>query len=272
MDRQPVLLQTYGAANAPKAVIGQAIDYVDGAHEIAHVHHRAQLVYALSGSVRVITPSGLWALTPGSALLIGSRIEHELQMVGRVAMRTLYINPEALGGVLDECRVITVGQLLNAAISAMFETELDDEQGSKDTLLVPLILRLLQQSDAHPQVGRLPLPANPRLRSICTALIQQPANNDTLERWSERVHASARTLARLFRQETGMTFGQWREELRLADALSRLTLGQSVSDVARELGYADVRTFTVMFKRAFGCTAQQFKAQVVSRSAEVSVV
>jgi AraC-like DNA-binding protein len=256
-------LQTFGDVFASRKVIAQAIDYADGTHEIAHVHHRAQLVYATSGIVRAVTPLGLWMLTPGNALLIGSEIEHELHMVGHVSMRTLYIEPGSLAPQKQECRVIPVGDLLRATILGMFDGASGEAEESRTALIVPLILRLLQDAeDSRHAAARLPLPANGRLRSICESLVAQPASNDTLERWAERVGASSRTVARLFRQETGMSFGQWREQLRLAEAISRLSVGQPPAQVAEDLGYADVRTFTVMFRRAFGGTPQQFRRQV----------
>ncbi|CAE6697231.1 AraC family transcriptional regulator [Paraburkholderia aspalathi] len=260
-------LQTFGESFAGRKVIAQAIDYVDGTHEIAHCHHRAQLVYATSGIVRAITPLGLWMLTPGNALLIGSQIEHELHMVGQVSMRTLYIEPDSLAPQKQECRVIPVGDLLRATILGMFDSGPDEAGESRTALIVPLILRLLEDAadaaDAADgaRTARLPLPANARLRNICESLIAQPASNDTLELWADRVGASSRTVARLFRQETGMSFGQWREQLRLAEAMSKLSVGHAASQVAQDLGYADVRTFTVMFRRAFGSTPQQFRQQ-----------
>lgn len=253
-------LQTFGDSVAAKKVIAQAIDYADGTHEIAHMHHRAQLVYATSGIVRAMTPTGLWMLTPGNALLIGSQTEHELHMVGQVSMRTLYIDPDALAPQTHECRVVPVSDLLRATILGMFAAAGDGGE-SRTALLVPLILHLLEGTESAAPAARLPLPVNPRLRSICESLIAQPASNDTLERWAERVGASSRTVARLFRQETGMSFGQWREQLRLAEAMSKLSVGHAASQVAEQLGYADVRTFTVMFRRAFGSTPQQFRQQ-----------
>ena len=253
MSMSPVL-QTFGQDAQARQVIAQAIDYPDGAREIAHIHHRAQLVYAMSGIVRVLTPHGLWTLTPGRALLIGSKVEHELRMIGGTSMRTLYIEPEALLAASTRCRLIAVGELLRASILGMFDEQLD----GRDALLVPLILRLLDdRRDDIADLG-LPLPEDRRVRTVCEALLAEPANDDTLERWSERVNMSSRTLARQFRQETGMTFGRWREQLRLAEAITRLSNGTSPVMTAAQLGYADVRTFTTMFKRAFGMTPQQF--------------
>ncbi|PXW28672.1 helix-turn-helix transcriptional regulator [Paraburkholderia caballeronis] len=258
-------LQTFGALPGERKVIAQSIDYDDGTHEISHVHHRLQLVYATTGIVRTMTPLGLWTLTPDHALLIGSQIEHELHMVGKVSMRTLYIDPAALPVNGVECRLLPVDALLRASILGMFDPALDEgeeESGAgttRETLLVPLILRLLKLACAHAPDKRLPLPAHPRLRRICERLIAQPASNDTLDDWADEVGASARTVARLFRQETGMTFGQWREQLRLAEAMSKLEVGHSLVRIAQELGYADVRTFSAMFRRTFGCTPQQFQ-------------
>lgn len=81
------------------------------------------------------------------------------------------------------------------------------------------------------------------------------------------VGASSRTVAKLFRQETGMSFGQCREQLRLAEAMCRLSVGHVAAEVAQDLGYAGVRTFTLMFRRAFGSTPQQFVQRLRKRVA-----
>ncbi|RKP57589.1 AraC family transcriptional regulator [Pararobbsia silviterrae] len=250
-------LQTFGPVAGARPVIAQSIDYDDGAHEIAHVHHRAQLVHATTGIVRTVTPYGLWMLTSDHALLIGSQIEHELHMVGSVSMRTLYIEPDSLAGFSGECRVIEMSDLLRASVLGMFDPVIGEAE--RDAMLAPLILHLLQTSRDAPGNSRLPLPASARVRRICEALIANPSSVDTLERWGERVGASARTLARLFREETGMTFGQWREQLRLVEAVSKLATGGTVADVAQTLGYADARTFSVMFRRAFGYSPQEHR-------------
>lgn len=254
-DTAHTKLQTFGEAVGARTVIAQSIEYDDGAREIAHVHHRAQLVYATTGIVRVVTPCGLWMLTHGRALLIRSQIEHELHMVGNVSMRTLYIEPDALDDFAGEGRVVEVGELLRAYVLGMFDASVDEH--ARQTLLAPLILRTLQASTDSPATTRLPLPASARVRRICEALIAHPSIDETLDRWGERVGASSRTLARMFREETGMTFGQWREQLRLVEAISKLSTGRTVSDVAHDLGYADARTFSAMFRRAFGCSPQE---------------
>ncbi|MFM0392342.1 AraC family transcriptional regulator [Paraburkholderia phytofirmans] len=143
--------------------------------------------------------------------------------------------------------MIAVGDLLRASILGMFDAQADNACEGRAALIV----RLLEDADEVAHLARLPLPGHARLRSICESLIAEPANSDTLERWAERIGASSRTVARLFRQETGMSFGQWHKQLRLAEAMSKLSVGHPAAQVAHDLGYADVSTFTVMFRRDF---------------------
>jgi AraC-like DNA-binding protein len=129
----------------------------------------------------------------------------------------------------------------------------DDSIGAH---VVRLLLALLRDAESTTQ-GGLPLPSDRRLRTICSRLLEAPENDDTLDRWSETVGASARTLARLFRQETGLTFGQWRQQLRLVEAMARLALGDSVAHVADQLGYQSSSSFIAMFRREIGETPQR---------------
>ena len=69
---------------------------------------------------------------------------------------------------------------------------------------------------------------------------------------------SVRTLERLFQRETGLTFGKWRQQLRLLHALRLLAAGQPVTAVAIDVGYESVSAFIVMFKRTLGVTPRRY--------------
>ena len=72
--------------------------------------------------------------------------------------------------------------------------------------------------------------------------------------WAADCGASERTLARRFVAETGMTFGHWRERLRLMAAIPKLVDGQPVTRVALDLGYRSPSAFIAMFRRNLGTT------------------
>ncbi len=81
-----------------------------------------------------------------------------------------------------------------------------------------------------------------------------PGDEDGLDRLSHRCGASRRTIERLFRSETGMSFGLWRQKVRMLDSVRLLSEGKSVTDAALDTGYASVSAFIAAFKVTFGCT------------------
>ncbi|XOT98243.1 helix-turn-helix domain-containing protein, partial [Alcaligenes pakistanensis] len=54
---------------------------------------------------------------------------------------------------------------------------------------------------------------------------------------------------RLFRQQTGMSFSEWRQQACLLAALAKLSAGQSVTQIALDLGYDSSSAFSTMFRR-----------------------
>lgn len=89
-------------------------------------------------------------------------------------------------------------------------------------------------------------------------MLSYPQNDDIIERWGERVGASNRTVARLFKEETGLSFGQWRQQLGLAEAVARLALDVPVATIATELGYQSSSAFISMFRKTPGNTPQRY--------------
>ncbi len=89
-------------------------------------------------------------------------------------------------------------------------------------------------------------------------LLSSPRSNRTLEEWGVIVGATARTLARRFRLETGMSFGQWRQQVRILAALRMLGVKKPVTTVAFELGYDSPSGFIAMFKKTLGCTPGRY--------------
>ena len=223
----------------------RAYDYVHGAREIWHSHEYGQLVHATAGVIRVLTRLGAWTIPPGYGFWIAPGVDHELHMVGDVAMRALYAESDQLPASWLTCRLIKVEPLLRELILVLLEPEADT------TLVTPLLLQRLTQ--APPTEGcSLPLPRDKRLLKVCELLLENPANPATLEDWSERIGASVRTLRRRFRDETGLSFNQWRQQLRIAEAVCQLAQGHPLGQIARELGYANGNAFGAMFKRVLG--------------------
>jgi len=105
------------------------------------------------------------------------------------------------------------------------------------------------------------MPSDRRLLRICERLQQRPDDASTMADWARRLAVDVKTIQRLFLKDTGLTFGQWRQQARLLRALELLAAGEKVIDVALALGYESPGAFSTMFKRQFDQAPSQFFAE-----------
>lgn len=259
----PIWRQRYTLIQATQVapVISRTWQYENGFREVWHAHEEAQLIYVTRGVLRILTPVGIWTLPPFHGIWLPPTVPHELHAIGEVVVRSAYVAPGA-DSVLDartQCRVLHIGQLLDALVVGLTEETVEsvDHNDRRASLATQLFLLELSRAPELTS-GTLPLPNDRRLRSICEQLLCYPQNNDTIERWGERVGASNRTVARLFKEETGLSFGQWRQQLRLVEAVARLALDVPVATIASELGYQSSSAFISMFKKTLGDTPQRY--------------
>jgi AraC-like DNA-binding protein/mannose-6-phosphate isomerase-like protein (cupin superfamily) len=244
--------------DVPRPVAAMAKEYPDGFVVKPHSHIRSQLLYATAGAMRVSAAGSSWTVPPQRAIWIPAGIRHELRMVGPVKMRTLYIRPAYAPWTGPACKVIEVSGLLRELILSALEEPPACEEGSRGDLINRLILSELNKAEHIPI--RVPMPQDPRLLAICNFLLEHPESNDTIELWSERAGFSVRTIARRFQAETGLSFGEWRQQARIAEAVCRLSLGQSIKVIAFDLGYKSSSAFIAMFRKALGKAPQQYAA------------
>jgi AraC-like DNA-binding protein len=234
----------------PRPIAAMAKDFPDGSRVAPHRHRRAQLVFAAEGVMEVWTEQGSWVVPPNRAVWMPAETEHAIRHRGKVAMRTLYVRADGAAPLPRQCCVVAVSPLLRELILRAVELPLLYDEAGPGARIMALILdeiRALPALKLH-----LPWPADARLQRLCAAIREDPAAARTLEQWAAAAGASSRTLARLFRKETGMSFGAWRQQVRLVDALGRLATGQKVTAVALDLGYQSPSAFTSMFRRALG--------------------
>ena len=224
----------------------------------SHHHSWAQIAYPYSGSIRVLASNTSWVVPSLRAVWIPPDVEHEVTMLGDVELRTIYVASEVAPKTLRHCSVFDVSDLLRSLFEAIRTNPNDGSIFSEKRRkqLSQLVLTELSQVKAL-SLG-LPMPKDRRLQTLCDALTIDPGSNATLDEWAKVVGASSRTLARLFEQELGMGFGEWRQQLRLATAIDLMGKGVALNEVATTLGYATAAAFTVMFKRAFGVPPRQF--------------
>ena len=82
----------------------------------------------------------------------------------------------------------------------------------------------------------------------------------SVQEMAKMLNVSESTLAKHFKKETGMTIGDYREQLMMGRARQLLALGKlSVGEIAEELGYCDQFYFSRYFKEHQGMTPSAYK-------------
>lgn len=215
-----------------------------------HRHDRGQLLFTRQGCVRIDTPGRLCLLPPTQAAWIPAGLEHRARMRETVDYRSLYFTAALCEGLPTQVTIFSVNPLLRELVErialAPFTTAWD--QGAAAHLLA-LCLSELQQAQRQPMF--LPLPSDRRLARLVEQLDRLPP---ALSELAGQVGASEKTISRLLRRDTGLSYQQWRQQWRLLRAVEQLALQRPLGEIAEELGFATDSAFIAFFRGLTGLT------------------
>ncbi|MFC8412144.1 MULTISPECIES: AraC family transcriptional regulator [Streptomyces] len=216
----------------------------------AHRHDDHQIAYASKGTIAVTTDAGSWVAPATRAIWIPAGTVHQHQAHGELDLHLVGLpateNPLGLG----EPAVLAVSPLLRELIVAYTR---DPEDDSAPHLRLRAVM--LDQFRISPeQPLHLPAPTDLLLRALHDILRADPADNRSLDDLGRQIGASARTLSRRLRDDLGLTYPQWRTQIRLHHALILLADDTPVTAVAHRCGWSSASTFIDVFRRTFGHT------------------
>jgi len=162
-----------------RPIAGMPKDFKDGSIVAPHRHRRSQLIWATEGVMAVTAAAATWMVPPQRALWIPAGTVHAIRMSGAVAMRTLYIEPDAAPALSKDCKVVLMTGLLRELVLEAVRSPLDEDQNGRMSHVEALILDEITMRDAEPL--HLPMPRDRRLRLICETLLRAPGRQETLE-------------------------------------------------------------------------------------------
>ena len=222
-----------------------------------HSHERGQLLGATQGLLSVDAGDSQWVVPATHAVWIPPCVSHGVRSHGPFSGWSVYVIAHACADLPVEPCVLTVSGLLREVVlraAGWGEVAWDAAQARLAAVLVDEIRTLPRAT-----LG-LPMPQEARLRRIAQALADRPDDERRLGEWAAWAGMAPRTLTRRFVQETGFSFTEWRQRVRLLRALERLAAGTPVTRVALELGYDNVSAFIALFRRTFGVTPGRYFA------------
>jgi len=221
-----------------------------------HQHPWGQLTYASHGIMKVVTEHASYIIPPERALWLPKFTPHQVSTRYGVSFRSLYIDNEMAKYLPQTTTAIDVSSLLRELILTISHWGESYVVSSIKARLISVLLDETQSASSAPLF--LNMPKDKRLIKISSKLNDDPANNTTLEQWSQTIGATPRTLNRLFQKDTQMGFVEWRQRLRILYSLERIDRGEAINLIAMDMGYDSASAFITMFKKHMGCPPKAY--------------
>lgn len=221
-----------------------------------HHHSYGQLTIVVAGSVRIQAMRGWWLAIPGAAIWVPAGVSHRAVYTESSELLNLNVDTQ-LSALSEQISLLMVSPLLMALARQAHVLK----QSATDPAQLELIRQLLvcqirdnqQSSELFISDGE-----DKRLRAVTALLRDDPGCRMTLHELALIAHSSQRTIARLFEKETGMSFMAWRERLRIITAIERLLVGQTITQVAFDMGFLSPSSFSTAFRKLMGVPPSQY--------------
>ncbi|WP_344756197.1 helix-turn-helix transcriptional regulator [Gryllotalpicola koreensis] len=236
--------------------------WTEGAFRFAHAetsplhqHSRGHLVHAATGVLSLLTETGAWIAPANRFAWVPAGFPHRHRAHGLTDMRIIYLDDDLAAELPAAPAVLVASPLAREAALAI-----TSGSGRSPEALAHLRQVVVDEASTAPeQPLHLPEPHDSRLRAAARLVEHDLATPVSLEQLAARTHVGTRTLTRLFQDETGMGYRQWRLQLRVHRALVLLANGATVTEAAAACGWANTSQFIEQFTPLVGMTPGRYR-------------
>jgi AraC-like DNA-binding protein len=228
-----------------------------------HTHEGGHLVHAARGVLSAHTERGTSIVPANRVAWIPAGLPHRHRAHGDTDMRIVLLPAVLARRLPGRPAVFVASGLAREVLLTLTGPRFDDRAGDdRDRSAQARLQRVLvdELHDAPEQPLHLPEPRDDRLRAVAQRLYDNPADSSSLAELGRSIGAGARTLSRLLHDELGMTFYEWRTQLRIYHALVLLAEGHDTTTVAHACGWANPSSFITAFADLVGTTPGRHQA------------
>lgn len=253
-----ILKQTeeFNADALKEKVIGIASDMV--MHDSGFHDHKtkSQLLYAPSGCMTVTTSDRQFVLPPFRMLWIPANEIHRVNFRNIVAYRSIYFdNDYAEKYMSSSLRVLHVNSLLKEIIERICFWEWNTLNSIQKNLLNVFWDEIKQ---APEEKLKLKMPHDRRFKRVVEEWTMRSSIPPMLKKLAEETGAVEKTITRIFKKETDLSYQEWRQQWRLQRSIELLVDGNSIGEVSHNLDFSSDSAFIEFFKKHTGSTPLQY--------------
>jgi AraC-like DNA-binding protein len=257
---QPISVNLGFDTNPLKPVLSVSLDVSDTQCADKHVHPRAQLIYSSKGTMKVVTPESIWYVSPDQAIWVPGMSEHQVFFLNDNHIRNVFILPQYAKALPQQCFVLTISPFMRELILKITGIGNNYEKGGAGSRLIAVLMDEL--STITPSKWFLPVSDEFHLKNVIQELLNNPGDARGIEHFAKIACTSPRNLSRLFVKDLGLSFSDWRKQLKLLTAIEMLDKGCTVSHVSFDLGYNSPSAFIEMFRKEFGIAPGKYSNNV----------
>lgn len=216
-----------------------------------HSHLFGQISYTLEGVLYIQAENKVYIVPPNMAIYLPPKIVHQNKTHKKVIITTLYISNKFKKIFFNQVRLINITELIKniiTKINLMTKAELHQSKGRR---LISILLDEIFMSEPV-SYTELVVTDNLLIKKVYDIFYKAKNEYPSVEQTAQLIHVSSRTLLRVFKKETGMSFIIWKQRFLFLKAIELLQKYRSTSLVAYHLGYKSDSAFISMFKKMSG--------------------
>lgn len=249
--------QTLYSETIPSCLTGEEVNV--SSHKTIRLENRdyVYLVYSQKGVFSATIGTQSLIIHPAHVMVLPARSICRLNSNNGVVQivsihRSQCVHEKSL-------RVFLASDITRALMAEIVQLQYKQQSSTRQAAILSLLLSEMRQKMSETNKLSIEMPTDERLLCVCRDLLRSPSLSGNMDVWCRKAGMSRRNFTRMFKSETGMTFIEWRREVRLLMALSNIAIGEKITSAAYQVGYENVSTFTAAFSRRFGMPPGRYK-------------
>lgn len=252
-----------------------------------HWHNAIELFYIESGSLKYLTPNGLWSFPKGSGGMVNANVLHSTGFVrgaeSNIQLLHLF-DPDFLSGghgsLIEEKYILPMTaasdleliplypenpaqaeilQMIRLAFTLSAE-EFGYELKLRETL-TQIWLKLYTHAQPDLKKGVLKNP-DEKIKTMMVFIHEHFQEDISVAQLSAVVHISKRTCFRIFQENLHMSPTEYIQAFRFQKACHLLAkTNEPVTKIAYDCGFGSCSYFAKLFRAKFGCTPLAYRKQ-----------
>lgn len=246
-----------------KACFSQSYSRTAKSFVSSHWHEAYEVLYIRRGYGKQRLNAEIADIRPGDVVIICPGDVHATEAISNEGCDVDYVqfSVDLVYNAKETLQLLRSGiahaedESIRKIFDALLHNHLEDREG-KELITTGLIYTLCGFL-VRMAMGETPMKRSKLVEDVCTYVVH--AQDIRLETVATHFNYSPEHLSRKFHEETGFSYRNWCDRIRMERAVSLMKEDYTMGVIAECLGYNDESSFIRAFKRLYGITPSTYR-------------